>query len=165
MEELGSLDHFEARLSKPVKDWLIKITPERMTPIEMAAAIVTDAFFDEEDASVPEKLPFLIGRMRGKYDMQKVRNLFSAIENHLSISYKDIIAYNRNARFIDARLIAARILREEIKMSLPDIGKVMCRDHTTIFQHINSSERRIMGHPPLHHKYVTVLKEAGLING
>lgn len=164
-KELGTTSHFEARLSQPVIDWLEKITPEKMTLIEMAAAIVTDAFFEEENPSVPEKLTFLIGRMRFKYDTQQILRLFKATSEELNVSYKHIIAYDRHPKFSDARLIASKILREKVKMSLPDTANIMCRDHTTVLHSVRSSDRRIASNQSLQKKYVAVLKAMDLANG
>ena len=48
------------------------------------------------------------------------------------ISIKDILGYRRSRNIVNARSVVAFILRNNTSMSLPEIGTLINRDHTSV---------------------------------
>ena len=68
---------------------------------------------------------------------QKVRSIVVATCRHYGISYIDIMAPNRSARFVLPRQVAMYVAKKQALKSLPEIGRYFCnRDHTTVMHAI-----------------------------
>lgn len=52
----------------------------------------------------------------------------------------DLRADDRNPRLVDARKAAASAARAETDASLPEIGRALGRDHSTVIHYLRSSE-------------------------
>jgi chromosomal replication initiator protein len=62
-----------------------------------------------------------------------IESLFKAVEEHFNVSHESIIAATRKQEIAYPRQILMYLIREELGMSFPSIGKAIGgRDHTTI---------------------------------
>ena len=57
---------------------------------------------------------------------------------------EDLISTKRNKEIAYARHITIFIIREVTEMSLPNIGKIFNRDHSTIISSIETIERKLI---------------------
>ena len=66
----------------------------------------------------------------------RVAEILTATAQHYNIREKDILAPGRSARVINARQIAMWAARELTRCSLPQLGRIFKRDHTTVLHSV-----------------------------
>ncbi len=72
-----------------------------------------------------------------------VDKIFTAVSKKYNITKDDIISVKRTKDIAQARHIAAYLIRKITDMSLPNIGKIFNRDHTTIMSSIDAVEKKL----------------------
>ncbi len=72
-----------------------------------------------------------------------VDKIFAAIEKKYSTSKSDLVSKSRVKDVANARHITIYLIRTLTEMSLPNIGKLLNRDHTTVMSSIESVEKRL----------------------
>ncbi len=85
--------------------------------------------------------------------------LVALVAQHYSLAYEDLAGARRTKPIADARHVATYLLREDLGMSLPQIGLLMGgRDHTTIAHGIDKIAAELRQNDNLRHD-VAVLRE------
>lgn len=72
-----------------------------------------------------------------------VKRCFAAIEAKYGISKAELTGQKRTKEIVNARHIAIYLIRSTVELSLPNIGKIFNRDHTTIMSSIENVEKRL----------------------
>ena len=76
-----------------------------------------------------------------------VEKIFSAITDRYGISREDMVGKKREKAIAEARHISIYLIREITEMSLPNIGKLYDRDHTTVLSSYQKISRRVKSDP------------------
>jgi len=72
-----------------------------------------------------------------------VNRCFNAIYDKYGISRNELTGQKRTKEIVNARHIAIYLIRNTVELSLPNIGKIFNRDHTTVMSSIENVEKRI----------------------
>ncbi|MCD7712315.1 MAG: chromosomal replication initiator protein DnaA [Firmicutes bacterium] len=97
--------------------------------LDMAARCIADI--------IPEEVP----------TEAKVERVLSEVSSRYGVESKDIIGKSRMKNISWARHIAVYVLRKKTDLSLPAIGKIFGRDHSTIVSSIGVIDREIESNP------------------
>ncbi len=84
-----------------------------------------------------------------------VERIFSAVTDRYGISRDDIVGKKREKQIAEARHISIYLIREITEMSLPNIGKLFDRDHSTIL----SSYQKVARHVALDSSFAMEMNE------
>lgn len=87
-----------------------------------------------------------------------VDKIFSIIYSKYGVSKEDLVSAKRNKEIASARHVSVYLIREITEMSLPNIGKIYERDHSTILSSIEAVKKK-MRTDPLFAKEVNDLKK------
>lgn len=71
-----------------------------------------------------------------------VEKIFAAVEKKYNVSRSDLESKSRTKDIAQARHIAIYLIRSITEMSLPHIGKMFNRDHTTVISSIEAIDKR-----------------------
>lgn len=74
----------------------------------------------------------------------EAKRLIQAVADHFAMPLSDLLAQDRVPRVVRARGVAAYLLRE-MNFSLPAIGAVLHRDHTTIHHQLRRVQAMVAG--------------------
>ena len=85
--------------------------------------------------------------------------IFTAIYNKYHIQKEDILSNKRTKEIALARHLAIYIIRQVTDMSLPSIGKIINRDHTTVLSSIATAEKKMNSDPILNIEVAEIIKE------
>lgn len=88
-----------------------------------------------------------------------VDKILTNVSRHYSVSVEDLKGKKRTQDIAMARHISIYIIRTMTEMSLPAIGKVFNRDHTTIINSLEKVETEIKANPTLDIEIKALLKE------
>jgi len=88
-----------------------------------------------------------------------VDKIFAAIEKKYDVSKSDLIGKSRVKDVAQARHVAIYLIRTITEMSLPNIGKLFNRDHSTIISSIDKIEKRIGTSPAFEIEINDIVKE------
>jgi len=88
-----------------------------------------------------------------------VEKIFSSVYQKYGIKKEDLISAKRSKEVAFARHITIFIIREVTEMSLPNIGKIFNRDHTTVMNSIETIERRLITDNMLNFEIKEIVKE------
>ena len=88
-----------------------------------------------------------------------VEKIFSSVFQKYGVSKEDLISAKRSKDIALARHITIFLIREVTEMSLPNIGKIFNRDHTTVINSIENIERRINTDSMLNFELKEIIKE------
>ena len=88
-----------------------------------------------------------------------VDKIFSAVYNRYNVKKEDIVGMRRTKEIAAARHIAIYLVRTVTEMSLPNIGKIFNRDHSTVLSSIESAEKRLRNDPLLEIEINEMIKE------
>ena len=88
-----------------------------------------------------------------------IDKIFTAIYRKYNIKKEDIIGARRTKEVAAARHIAIYLVRTITEMSLPNIGKVFNRDHSTVMSSIEAAEKRIRLEPMLEIEIKEMIRE------
>ena len=72
-----------------------------------------------------------------------IDKIFAAVYNKFGVKREEIVGQRRNKEIVNARHIAVYLVRNITEMSLPNIGKIFNRDHTTIMSSVETVEKRL----------------------
>ena len=76
-----------------------------------------------------------------------VDKIFAAIFKKYNVHREDIVGSRRTKEVAWARHVSIYLIRSLTEMSLPNIGKIFNRDHTTVMSSIDAVEKRIQADP------------------
>ncbi len=88
-----------------------------------------------------------------------VDKILTNVSRHYSVSVEDLKGKKRTQNLAMARHISAYIIRTMTEMSLPAIGKVFNRDHTTIINSLEKVEAEMKANPALEIDIKGLIKE------
>lgn len=77
-----------------------------------------------------------------KEDCVRMAKIINATSKVFNVRNDEIIGRTRNKAVASARQVVYMIARTSTEMTLPQIGKVMKRDHTTVLYGINKASER-----------------------
>ena len=72
-----------------------------------------------------------------------IDKIFAAIEKKYGIKKTELVSKSRVKEVAQARHVTIYLIRTIIEMSLPNIGKLFNRDHSTVISSIDSIEKKI----------------------
>jgi len=88
-----------------------------------------------------------------------VDKIFAAIEKKYDVSRSELTGKSRVKNVAQARHIAIYLVRTITEMSLPNIGKMFNRDHSTVISSIDSIEKKIASSPAFEIEINDLIKE------
>jgi len=88
-----------------------------------------------------------------------VERIIACVARHNSVTVDDIMGTVRKKNIKNARNIAMYVVRSITGMSLPKIGTIFNRDHTTVHSNINMIEEEIVRDPVLEASINEIIKE------
>ncbi len=88
-----------------------------------------------------------------------VNRIIECVAKHYSVKVEDILGTSRTKKIKTARNVAMYIVRSVTSMSLPQMGVVFCRDHSTIHSNINAVETELSSDPILDATINEITKE------
>ncbi len=88
-----------------------------------------------------------------------VDKIFAAIYKKYNIERKDIVGPKRTKDIAMARHITVYVIRSVTDMSLPNIGKIIDRDHSTVMSSIETVEKRMLQDPVFRSEIEDMVKE------
>ena len=83
--------------------------------------------------------------MTDPYESDRGHAIAAKVAQRHGLSLREILAGGRDRRTAWPRQDAMRAIREETTLSLPQIGRIFGRHHTTVMHGIQASERRAKG--------------------
>jgi chromosomal replication initiator protein len=101
----------------------------RLISLEMARDCIGDLLGDTEPLNVT------------------IDKIFAAVYKKYNIAKDEIVGKRRNKEIANARHVAIYLIREITEISLPNIGKIFDRDHSTVMSSLDWVKRRIMAEP------------------
>ena len=88
-----------------------------------------------------------------------VEKIFTSVFQRYNIKKEDLISSKRSKEIAYARHICIYLIREVTEMSLPNIGKIFNRDHTTVMNSIEKIETRLLNDAMLNFELNEIKKE------
>ena len=88
-----------------------------------------------------------------------VDKIFAAVQKKYDIRREDIVSGKRTKEIANARHITVYTIRSVTDMSLPNIGKIIDRDHSTVLSSIESVEKRMAQNPVFRTEIEEMIKE------
>ena len=88
-----------------------------------------------------------------------VDKIFAFIQKKYNIKREDIVSSKRTKEIANARHITVYTIRSVTEMSLPNIGKIIDRDHSTVLSSIESVEKRMAQNPVFRAEIEEMVKE------
>ncbi len=88
-----------------------------------------------------------------------VDKIFAAVYKKYSIKREDIVSGKRTKDIANARHITVYIIRSVTDMSLPNIGKIIARDHSTVMSSLETVESRMSQNPVFRAEMEEMVKE------
>ena len=88
-----------------------------------------------------------------------VDKIFAAVLKKYNIKREDIVSGKRTKDIANARHVTVYIIRSVTDMSLPNIGKIIARDHSTVLSSIEAVEKRMAQNPVFRAEIEEMVKE------
>ena len=88
-----------------------------------------------------------------------VDKIFAAIEKKYDVSKSELVGKSRVKDVAQARHVAIYLIRTITEMSLPNIGKLFNRDHSTVISSIDTIEKKIASSPAVEIEINDLIKE------
>ena len=88
-----------------------------------------------------------------------IDKIFAAIEKKYDVNKTELVGKSRVKEIANARHIAIYLIRTITEMSLPNIGKIFNRDHSTVLSSIETIEKKVMSSPALDMEINELIKE------
>jgi chromosomal replication initiator protein len=88
-----------------------------------------------------------------------VDKIFAAVYRKYNIKKEDIVSSKRTKDIANARHIAVYVIRQVTEMSLPNIGKILGRDHSTVISSLDTIEKRMAQNPAFRAEMEEMVKE------
>ena len=146
-EKRETLSTIERSIASGVKDKLIKklgalaFLSGREISMELARSCISELLGGEEPVSVT------------------VDKIFAAVYRKDGIPKEELTGNRRTREIAQARHIAIYLIRKITEMSLPNIGKIFGRDHTTILSSCETVEKKLHSDAVLAMDIDTMIKE------
>ncbi len=88
-----------------------------------------------------------------------VDKIFAAVYKKYNIKREDIVSGKRTKDIANARHITVYIIRSVTDMSLPNIGKLIARDHSTVMSSLDAIDKRMSQDPVFRAEMEEMVKE------
>ena len=88
-----------------------------------------------------------------------VDKIFAAVYRKYNIKREDIVSAKRTKDIANARHITVYVIRQVTDMSLPNIGKIIDRDHSTVISSLETVEKRMAQNPVFRAEMEELVKE------
>ncbi len=88
-----------------------------------------------------------------------VDKVFAAVYKKYNIKREEIVSSKRTKEIANARHITVYVIRRITDMSLPNIGKIIDRDHTTVMSSLETIEKRMAQNPVFRTEMEEIVKE------
>ena len=88
-----------------------------------------------------------------------VDKIFAAIEKKYDVDKSELTGKSRVQNVAQARHVAIYLIRTITEMSLPNIGKLFNRDHSTVISSIDSIDKKIASSPAIEIEINELIKE------
>ena len=88
-----------------------------------------------------------------------VDKIFASIQRKYNIKREDIVSSKRTKDIANARHITVYTIRSVTDMSLPNIGKIIDRDHSTVLSSIEAVEKKMAQNPVFRAEVEEMVKE------
>ena len=88
-----------------------------------------------------------------------VDKIFAAVYKKYNIKKEEIVSSKRTKEIANARHITVYIIRQITDMSLPNIGKLIERDHSTVLSSLDTVEKRMVQNPVFRTEMEEMVKE------
>lgn len=88
-----------------------------------------------------------------------VEKIFAAVYRKYGIKKEELVGIKRNKDIAQARHITIYLIRDITEMSLPNIGKIFDRDHTTIMASIDTVNKKMNATPSFRLDIDAIIKE------
>ena len=88
-----------------------------------------------------------------------VDKIFAAVYKKYNIKKEDIVSSKRTKEIANARHITVYVIRQITDMSLPNIGKIIERDHSTVMSSLDTIEKRMAQNPVFRTEMEEMIKE------
>ena len=88
-----------------------------------------------------------------------VDKIFAAVLKKYNIRREDIVSGKRTKEIANARHVTVYVIRSVTDMSLPNIGKIIERDHTTVLSSLETIEKRMAQNPVFRTEMEEMVKE------
>ena len=88
-----------------------------------------------------------------------VDKIFAAVYKKYDIKKEDIVSSKRTKEIANARHITVYVIRQITDMSLPNIGKIIERDHSTVLSSLDAIEKRMVQNPVFRTEIEEMIKE------
>ena len=90
-----------------------------------------------------------------------IDKIFASVYNKFGVKREDIVGLKRTKEIANARHIAIYLIRNITEMSLPNIGKIFNRDHSTIMSSIETVQKKLATDTKLSFIISEIEKEVG----
>lgn len=90
---------------------------------------------------------------------ETIVRIISCVARHYDVSVEDIMGTSRKKNIKTARNVSMYVIRSVTGQSLPQIGAVFNRDHSTVYSNINMIEAELLTDPVLDAKINEITKE------
>ena len=88
-----------------------------------------------------------------------VDKIFAAVYRKYNIKREEIVSSKRTKEIANARHITVYVIRRITDMSLPNIGKIIERDHSTVISSLDTIEKRMAQNPVFRTEMEEMVKE------
>ena len=88
-----------------------------------------------------------------------VDKIFASVYKKYNIRREEIVSSKRTKEIANARHITVYVIRQVTDMSLPNIGKIIERDHSTVISSIDTVEKRMAQNPVFRAEIEEMIKE------
>ena len=88
-----------------------------------------------------------------------VDKIFAAVYKKYNIKKEEIVSSKRTKEIANARHITVYVIRQITDMSLPNIGKLIERDHSTVLSSLDTIEKRMVQNPVFRTEMEEMVKE------
>ena len=88
-----------------------------------------------------------------------VDKIFAAVYKKYNIKKEEIVSSKRTKEIANARHITVYVIRQITDMSLPNIGKIIERDHSTVLSSLDTIEKRMIQNPVFRTELEEMIKE------
>ena len=88
-----------------------------------------------------------------------VDKIFAAVYKKYNIKREEIVSSKRTKEIANARHITVYVIRQVTDMSLPNIGKIIERDHSTVISSLDTIEKRMAQNPVFRTEMEEMVKE------
>ena len=88
-----------------------------------------------------------------------IDRIFEVVFKKWNIPKEDLVGAKRTKDIAAARHIAVYLIHDVTDMSLPNIGKIIERDHTTVLSSLDTMEKRMIQNPVFRTELEEMIKE------